>query len=219
MFNSDPKDWAGLPHDESLFRTGTGRGASIGNLTTQLFANFYMSDFDAYMVDCVEKLKSKGIRAAYHRFVDDFILVCDDKKALKWLIRAAEIKLEAMDLTIHKHKRYIQPASHGTMFVGSYLKNGRIYLSNRTLGRFHDKVREIAKYLQKPSSEITSADRDHILATLNSYLGFCKNRKTYRIRRRIMRPLIYSQDFKRYFKIDRNVTKVTLKKRWKTIIK
>lgn len=219
IFNSDPKDWAGLPHNKSLFRTGAGRGAPIGNLTTQLFANFYMSDFDAYMVDCVEKLKSKGIRAAYHRFVDDFILVCDDKKALKWLIRAAEIKLEAMDLTIHKHKRYIQPASHGTMFVGSYLKNGRIYLSNRTLGRFHDKVREIAKYLQKPTSEITSADRDHILATLNSYLGFCKNRKTYRIRRRIMRPLIYSQDFKRYFKIDRNVTKVTLKKRWKTIIK
>lgn len=219
IFNSDPKDWKGLAHNKSLFRTGPGRGAPIGNLTTQLFANFYMADFDAYMVDCIAKLKPKGTKAAYHRFVDDFIIVCDDKKALKWLIRAAEIKLKAMDLTIHKDKRYIQPASHGTMFVGSYLKNGRIYLSNRTLGRFHDKVRAITKYLQQPAKEITSADLDHILATLNSYLGFCKHRKTYRLRRRIMRPLIYSQDFKRYFKINRNVMKVTLRKRWKTIIR
>ena len=219
MFNSDPKDWVGLAHNKSLFRTGKGKGAPIGNLTTQLFANFYMADFDAYMMDRVKELRAKGIRAEYHRFVDDFIFVCSDKKALQWLIRAAEIKIKSMDLNMHKDKRYIQPTSHGVMFVGTYIKNGRLYLSNRTIGRFRDKVIEIERYVQRPPAEITSADRDHILATLNSYLGFCKGRQTYRIRRRIMKPLIFSEDFKRYFKINRYVTKVTLKKRWKTIIK
>lgn len=219
VFNSNPKEWAGLACNKSLHRTGKGRGAPIGNLTTQLFANFYMADFDAYMMDCIKKLRAKGIRCAYHRFVDDFILICSDKQAMKWLIKAAEIKIKAMELVMHKDQRYFQPASHGTMFVGSYIKNGRIYLSNRTLGRFRDKAIEISRYLQQPAKEITSYDLDHILATLNSYLGFCKGRKTYRLRRRIMKPLIYSHDFQRYFRLTRNVSKVTLKKRWKTIVK
>lgn len=219
MFNSKPADWAGLAHNKSLFRSGKGRGAPIGNLTTQLFANFYMTDFDAFMMDCVKKLEAQGIRCSFQRFVDDFIIVCNNKKALKWMIKAAEIKIKAMELTMHKDKRYIQPTSKGVMFVGSYLKNGRIYLSNRTLGRFRDKVIGIERYMKVSEREITSADLDHILATLNSYLGFCKDRKTYRLRRRIMKPLIYSHEFKRYFKISRYVTKVTLKKKWKTIIR
>ena len=219
MLNSDPQDWAGLAHNKSLFRTGEGRGAPIGNLTTQLFANFYMADFDAFMMDCVKKLRARGIRAAYHRFVDDFILVCNDKEALKWLIHAAEIKIKSMDLVIHKDKRYFQPVSHGVLFVGTYIKNGRLYLSNRTIGRFTDKAKQISEFMKQPAKEITSADLDHILATINSYLGFCKYRQTYRIRRKAMRPLIYSQEFKRYFKINRNVSKVTLKKQWKTIIR
>lgn len=219
VFNSNPKDWAGLAYNKSLFRTGAGRGAPIGNLTTQLFANFYMADFDAYMMDRIHELQAKGIRCAYQRFVDDFILICADKKAMRWLIKAAEIKIKSMELVMHLDKRYIQPASHGTMFVGTQIKNGRLYLSNRTLGRFHDKVVNIERFLQQPAKEITSYDLDHILATLNSYLGFCKGRKTYRLRRRIMKPLIYSQNFKRYFRPTRNLTKVTLKKRWKTIVK
>lgn len=124
-----------------------------------------------------------------------------------------------MDLVIHKDKRYFQPASHGVLFVGTYIKNGRLYLSNRTIGRFTDKAKEIAEFMKQPAKEITSADLDRILATLNSYLGFCKYRQTYRIRRKAMQPLIYSQEFKRYFKINRNVSKVTLRKQWKTIIR
>lgn len=219
IFNSSPEDWKGLAHNKSLFRTGAGRGAPIGNLTTQLFANFYMADFDAFMMDCVHNLEKHKIRAAYHRFVDDFCLICNDKKSLQWLIHASEIKIKSMDLVMHRDKRYIQPISHGVLFVGTQIKNGRLYLSNRTVGRFFNKAQEIADFMKQPNELITSADLDHILATLNSYLGFCKYRQTYRIRRIAMRPLIYSKDFKRYFKINRNVSKVTLKKEWKTIIR
>ena len=219
MFNSNPQDWKGLAHNKSLFRTGPGKGAPIGNLTTQLFANFYMADFDAYMMDRIRELRTKGIRCAYHRFVDDFILICSDPKALQWLVKCAEIKIKAMELVMHKDKRYIQPTSHGTMFVGSYLKNGRIYLSNRTLGRFHDKVKQIHQFFETyPSTSITSMDLEHILATLNSYLGFCKDRRTYKLRCKIMKPLISSTNFRRFFRISRNIEKVTLNKKFKPII-
>ncbi len=218
MLNSNPEDWTGLAANKSLFRTGNDRGAPIGNLTTQLYANFYMTDFDAYMMDHIKKLREQGTKCSYDRFVDDFVLVSSDKKALKHLIKCAETKIEEMDLTMHKDKRYFQPASHGVMFVGSYLKNGRIYLSNRTIGRFKDKVNQIRQYLSQPSATVTSADLDHILATLNSYLGFCKDKKTFRLRRKIMRPLKYLPEFCKYYSVNDQMTKVTLKKRHKTII-
>jgi RNA-directed DNA polymerase len=34
-----------------------------------------------------------------------------------------------------------------------------------------------------------------------------------------MKALLYSHEFKRYFKINRNISKVTLRKEWKTIIR
>lgn len=218
MLNSKPDDWIGLASNKSLFRTGEGRGAPIGNLTTQLYANFYMAEFDAYMTDCIKELKAKKIKCEYHRFVDDFILVCSDKQALKDLVKLADAKISELGLTVHKDKRYFQPASRGVMFVGSYIKNNRIYLSNRTIGRFKDKVNQICQYLSNPSSQVTSADLDHILATLNSYLGFCKDKKTYRLRKKIMRPLKYLPEFCKYYSVNDQMTKVTLKKKHKTII-
>lgn len=218
MLNSKPEDWIGLAANKSLFRTAKGRGAPIGNHTTQQFANYYMADFDAYMMNCIKQLKSHKIRCDYQRFVDDFLLICNDKKALKWLIRMAENKIKELGLTMHKDKRYCQPASRGVMFVGSYIKNHRIYLSNRTIGRFKDKVSQIYQCLNQPSVKVTSADLDHILATLNSYLGFCVGKRTFRLRRRIMRPLKYSPGFCKYYYVNDAMTKVSLKKRYKTII-
>ncbi len=42
-------DWDGLPGSKSLFQCPDGCGLPIGNLTSQVFANFYMNPFDHYM--------------------------------------------------------------------------------------------------------------------------------------------------------------------------
>jgi len=39
-----------LPATKSLFHTQKGCGLPIGNLTSQIFANFYMDTFDHYIV-------------------------------------------------------------------------------------------------------------------------------------------------------------------------
>lgn len=36
-------DWDGLPPSKSLFTSGKGKGLPIGNLTSQIFANFYLN--------------------------------------------------------------------------------------------------------------------------------------------------------------------------------
>ena len=43
---------------------------AIGNLTSQLFANFYLAEFDSWMM-------SKGIK--YGRYVDDLLIIIDYK--------------------------------------------------------------------------------------------------------------------------------------------
>lgn len=219
MLNSKPSDWIGLAANKSLFRTDPGKGSPIGNLTTQQYANFYLAeDFDLYMVEKIEEVTKPGVKASYDRFVDDFVIVCSDLPTLQYLIECADKRISEIGLQMHKDKRYLQPASHGVMFVGSYLKNGRIYLSNRTLGRFKDKVSQIYEYFNNPDVQVTSYDLEHILATLNSYLGFCKDKQTYRLRRKIMRPLKYLPGFMKYYTINEQGTKVTLKKKHKTII-
>lgn len=56
-----------------MFTVGDNLGLPIGNLTSQMFANFYMNTFDKIMV---EKFQYYG------RYVDDFFVVGKDKKEL-----------------------------------------------------------------------------------------------------------------------------------------
>ena len=70
------EDWYGLPKTKSLFHAKEDCGLPIGNLSSQLFGNVYMNDFDHFVK---RDLKIKY----YGRYVDDFILVHYDKEHLK----------------------------------------------------------------------------------------------------------------------------------------
>ena len=59
------RDWEGLPSDKSLFTTAPGCGLPIGNLTSQVFANFYLHALDDFII---EQIPCSG----YGRYVDDF---------------------------------------------------------------------------------------------------------------------------------------------------
>ena len=78
-YKSPKRAWEGLPKDKSLFNTKTGYGLPIGNLTRQVFANFYLTEFDHYIKHDL------GIKC-YLRYVDDFVTVHQDEGYLKYLI-------------------------------------------------------------------------------------------------------------------------------------
>ena len=61
---------------ESLFEQ---RGLPIGNLTSQLFANVYMNEFDQFMK---HELRVK----CYARYTDDFVVVADSTEYLQSLL-------------------------------------------------------------------------------------------------------------------------------------
>ena len=53
-----------------------GQGMPIGNLTSQFFANVYLSELDLFVK---HKLKSRY----YIRYVDDFVILHEDRRTLE----------------------------------------------------------------------------------------------------------------------------------------
>lgn len=173
--------WNYLAHSKSLFWSKPFIGMPIGNITSQLLANFYLSFFDAFMLDLCRQYGVEFIR-----FVDDFTLVSRDKKAIKILSRqAGEYLKEHLHLILHPDKVYMQECRHGVLFVGTYIKPGRMYLSNRTWGKFDE---ALAK-LETLCSVILKRGRSEELLTLlevgvsgiNSYLGFACHNNSYSV--------------------------------------
>ena len=68
-------DWNGLPCHKTLFWSAKHKGLPIGNLTSQIFANFYLDKLDKFIT------QDLGI-THYARYVDDFIIVHHDKDFL-----------------------------------------------------------------------------------------------------------------------------------------
>jgi len=178
IIKGNKKDWEGLPKNKSLFHSPPDCGLPIGNLTSQVFANFYMHQFDTFVV------KEIGLKY-YGRYVDDFIIVHPDKDYLKSLIpKLSDFLLSTLQLTLHPKKIYLQHYSKGVKFLGTVIKPNRIYIANRTKGNFFhaiEKQNKIALH-HKPTKEEKAA----FLSSMNSYLGIMKHYKSYKLRKKMI---------------------------------
>lgn len=95
------------------FNAGTdGVGLPLGNLTSQLFVNVFMNEFDQF---AKHRLKAKH----YVRYADDFVFLSRDKKWLEGLLPRVEIFLkEHLFLTLHPDKVSIATLASGVDFLG-----------------------------------------------------------------------------------------------------
>ena len=168
IIKGNKKDWDGLPKNKSLFHSPPNCGLPIGNLTSQVFANFYMHQFDAFIK------KELGLKY-YGRYVDDFVIVHPDKDYLKSLIpKLSDFLLSTLQLTLHPKKIYLQHYSKGVKFLGTVIKPNRIYIA----------IEKQNKIIQdhKPTKE----DKAAFLSSMNSYLGIMKHYKSYNLRKRMI---------------------------------
>ena len=91
---------------------GRGRlGLPIGALTSQHFANAYLSPLDRFL------LEESGA-AAMVRYMDDAVAWCHDRAEAKALLEAIEsFVTERLGLTLHP-RRFVQRSTQGLSFLG-----------------------------------------------------------------------------------------------------
>jgi len=203
IIKGNKSDWDNLPRDKSLFYTPDNCGLPIGNLTSQVFANFYMNSFDHFIK---HNLKIRY----YGRYVDDFVMIHPDKEYLKSIIPIIrEYLYSNLGLVLHPNKIYLQHYSKGLSYLGAVIKSNRIYIGNRTKGNFYQATQihnKTADHHKPDKSEIKSFQ-----SSTNSYLGIMKHYKTFNIRKKMLYNIL-SERLKKLFRTNIKLEKVIIKK-------
>ena len=131
VIKSPRSKWIGLPKSKSLFFAAKNRGLPIGNFTSQVFANFYLDNFDHFIKH------NLGIRH-YGRYVDDFVIFHENKEYLKKIISVSQNFLwKKLQLKLHPKKIYLQHYSKGVAFLGVFIRPYRTVAGKRMAGNFY----------------------------------------------------------------------------------
>jgi len=125
------------------FEKSPGKGLPLGNVTSQLFANIYLNEFDQFAKHI---LKAKY----YARYCDDFVIVDERIETLeKHIEQIRDFLHQKLLLELHPNKIYLRKARQGIDFLGYVVLPYRKVLRTKTKKRIFKKVTEknIASYI------------------------------------------------------------------------
>ena len=152
----------------SFDSTKSGVGLPLGNLTSQLFVNIYMNEFDQFVK---HKLKAKY----YIRYADDFVIMSSNEERLeKQIPTIKEFLVSKLGLIAHKIS--IRTVASGVDFLGW------VHFSDHRVLRTTTKKRMFRNIENSDGNE----------ATLQSYLGLLKHGNTRKLQQEVLAPFIPS---------------------------
>ncbi len=127
------KEWESLPSHKSLF--GNDKGLPIGNITSQLFANYYLNDID-HMI--------KSRHKSYARYVDDMVVIDRSKAELEETRAMISAMLSENNMRLNERKSTISDAKYGVSFLGIRIKPYYSILSKQRINRLWFSSRKFA---------------------------------------------------------------------------
>ncbi|MFH1737893.1 MAG: reverse transcriptase/maturase family protein [bacterium] len=176
-----------VPQGKSLFHVPRGKGLPIGNITSQFFANVYLNELDQYV--------KHRLKAGYYmRYVDDFLILHEDKALLnEWRKQINHFLRQHLELTLHPRKQTIFPIRHGIDFLGYVVWTDHVLVRKRVVRALKNKLWHFNKHISKkhldhPTTLWTPelcGDFQAIYAAINSYYGLFQHADTFRLRRHI----------------------------------
>ena len=150
------------------------RGLPIGNLTSQFWANVFMSSFDHFVT---RELRAPG----YVRYVDDFLLFGENKTTL-WTWRDALVKrLAAMRLTIHGGAQ-AKPVTEGIPFLGFVVWPSRRRLKRRKGIHYARKLRTLTDDYHAGRHRI-----DAVNASVRGWVNYVRYANSVGLRKAVLR--------------------------------
>jgi len=156
-------------------------GIPIGNLTSQFFANLYLDAFDHFLKEHL------GVKA-YLRYVDDMVILDDDKARLSELRGQAGERLSQDRLRLHPHKAHIVPVRCGLDLLGYRVFTEHRRLRNDNGWRFIRKLRGFAAaYAQ---GRLDWAD---FAPAVQSWIGHASHADTWGLRKQIFSRIVFTR--------------------------
>jgi len=149
------------------------RGLPIGNLTSQFFANVYLSGFDRFVKEQLRIGK-------YLRYVDDFALFDDDRARLAEARPAIESYLATLKLQIHPVKSQLFETRHGANFVGFRVLSDRVRVRGDNLRRSRHRLRQLQQDYAAGKVSLSQ-----LVQCLQSWEAHLEHGDTYRLRQQI----------------------------------
>lgn len=173
-----------FPFDgDDLFDMIRPRGLPIGNLSSQLFANYYLSGIDHY-------IREELGFPAYIRYMDDMIVFGNDNDELKHARVVILNQLAQLRLKLNPGKDFVQANSKGVDFLGFRLYGKQIRIRSQNLCRFRRKLKRISK---GGSVELTV-----LLRSYNGHLGFLLGGHTKSVTNHVLRDIEFHDEQKRW---------------------
>ena len=203
IMRSPKKAWALLPDDKSLFTAKPNCGLPIGNLTSQVFANFYLSPFDHYIKHTL------GCHR-YVRYVDDCIFISSYKEYLNALIPRVERFLQKeLHLKLHPRKIYLQEVHNGVPFLGTFITPFYTLCCRRIKNNFVTSLKKWSDIAD--DHKLKRKEKYDCLSSVNSYLCTMKHYKTYRFRKKQVERY-FKKRLQSSFRIPLDIHKIEIRR-------
>lgn len=121
---------------EILLSTEGMLGLPLGNYTSQMFANIYLNELDQY---AKHKLKCKY----YYRYMDDMVILCENKEKAQKILSSITIFLENnLKLTLNSKTRIFKDIQ-GVNFCGYKINERRMKIRHASKCRMKRKLKNI----------------------------------------------------------------------------
>lgn len=161
----------------------SGRGVPIGNQTSQVFGLFYLNEVDRFIK---EKLRVK----IYSRYMDDFVLVHEDKAFLQNALVEITKLTDKLGLKFNS-KTQIFPLKNGVTYLGfRYFFTPTGKLIKTVKKKTKRRLRWRAKLLKKARIEnIIGPER--VSQALAAFNGHLMHAKSYKLKKELWAKLLY----------------------------
>ena len=153
------------------------KGMPLGNMTSQFLANVYLNDLDQFVK---RKLKMKY----YLRYVDDFVILHENKEVLNDCRNKIEKYLKNLKLELHPDKSKIYSMYKGIDFLGFKTFYHHRRARKRNVKGFKIKLEKLERAYK--NGDIT---KDKFIACTEGWFAYIMWGNTYNLKQKLTKKI------------------------------
>ena len=165
--------------DSTVFEVGI----PIGNLTSQLFANIYLNKLDHYIKDVLQVKH-------YIRYMDDFIILSNDKEYLKMLLSKIKTFLDAeLKLKLNRRTQIFLVGQRSVDYLGYKIWPEYRLLRKSNVKRTKRKFKKFQKLYKYNKISLETINN-----SMMSWFGHTKWADSYNLRVKVLDNLVFQRN-------------------------